>query len=354
MSKIDYMMLAIEQAKRGGVATYQNPQVGAVLVKDHTVIASGYHHHFGGDHAEVDTLKDVPHEVSAGATLYVTLEPCSHFGKTPPCSHLIVRAGIRKVVIGQLDPNPLVSGKGRDYLQAHGVTVEDQARSEAIQLNAHYNWFYRQKRPWITLKYAMTLDGKINAHANQRSLISNQASYLDSQNLRAHFHAILIGEKTLTTDDPALTVRMQALTYPPVRLVVLTNSQVALNTQLTAASTIQTYLLCKSASSADAELRSQANLDVLIDDWTPAKIAELCVDHGWQSLLVEGGSHLHAAFSRAGLVDEIVTYLAPTVFGGDALPAIHDHLASSPLTFGSLKVTPLADNIKIQARRKES
>ncbi|MFC6180202.1 bifunctional diaminohydroxyphosphoribosylaminopyrimidine deaminase/5-amino-6-(5-phosphoribosylamino)uracil reductase RibD [Lactiplantibacillus daowaiensis] len=349
----DYMALAIAQAQRGGPATYTNPQVGAVLVKAGQVIASGYHQRFGGDHAEVATLKQVTAAMAQGATLYVTLEPCSHFGKTPPCCRRVVAAGIKKVVIGQLDPHPIVAGRGRDYLQQHGVQVETGCLTTQVEaLNPHYNWFYRQQRPWITLKAAVTIDGKLNAQAQQRSLISNQASYLDSQQLRSQSQAILIGAHTLAVDDPALTVRLQALAHPPVRLVLATTSQVAVGKQLVKPSDVPTYLLCRQATANDAIVTAAPNVHVLIDDWTPAKISAWCAKQGWQSLLVEGGSQVQAEFVAAGLVDEVILYLAPMLFGGQALPLVQGVATAKPLQFQAPRLTQLGDNVKLQWQRK--
>lgn len=154
------MKLAFIEARKGK-NTWTNPQVGAVIVKDNQVLGQGHHETFGQNHAEINALNSLSDIAQAkGSTLYVTLEPCSHFGKTPPCVQKIVEVGIKKVVIGQIDPNPIVSGRGVEYLRDHGVEVEILELSS--DLNSAYNFFYKNKRPLVTLKYAMTLDGKIN------------------------------------------------------------------------------------------------------------------------------------------------------------------------------------------------
>lgn len=349
-----YMRLAVQQARRGGPATYQNPQVGAVLVKAGRVIGQGYHHQFGAAHAEVDCLNHVvAGETPQGATMYVTLEPCSHYGKTPPCSHRLVAAGIRHVVIGQLDPHAVVAGRGRAYLLAHGVTVDvlsDNAEIEAV--NRHYNWFYRQRRPWITLKSAQTLDGKINAVTGERSQVSHAASLADSQQVRAHFQAILVGERTLKTDDPRLTVRLQALAHLPVRLVVVDQSTAVVGKRLVQDATAPTWVLCRRASSADKLLAQSDHVHVVVGDWTPAAISTLCSQQGWQSLLVEGGSHLQAQFVQAGLVEEWLSYLSPVIYGGASLPAVQDpELKVHPITFTRPTVTVLGPDYRLQAYR---
>lgn len=347
------MNLAIEQAKLGGIATFKNPQVGAVLVKNNQVLAKGYHHYFGGDHAEVDVLRQVTKEQSQGATLFVTLEPCSHFGKTPPCSHRVVKAGIKKVVIGQLDPHPIVAGKGKDYLMQHGVTVIDNVLKDKVeQLNPHYNFFYRQERPWITLKAAMTLDGKINRQKNQRTIISNHESYLDSQKVRTHYQAILIGEHTLNIDDPQLTIRTERITHPPVRLIVLKNAMSILDKKILQDKTVETWLLVKELAPKDF-LNQFENIHVLQGDWTPQRIVEFCYEKGWQSLLVEGGSKLQAKFIKANLIEEWISYISPRIFGGGSLPAIFNQTEMAQnIQFDQPQVKFFKNDLKIQASRK--
>lgn len=349
----DWMQLAVTQAKKAGVATYQNPQVGAVLVKDGQVLAQGYHHYFGGDHAEVDVLRQVTSEQAKDATLVVTLEPCSHYGKTPPCCERIVQAGIRKVVIGQLDPHPVVGGKGCQYLLDHDVAVVTGCLAKEVRaLNPHYNHFYTHQRPWVTLKTAMSLDGKTNAAGDARTLISNQASYADSQRLRSQFQAILIGERTLTIDDPQLTVRLLAMTHPPVRLIVLNTSAVARDRRILQETTGETWLLCRQASASDASLQALPNVEVRIGDWTPAAISELCPQHGWQSLLVEGGAHLQADFVAANLIDEWVSYIAPTMIGGAGLPAVMGAVPTEQLAFEQPTLKWLGTDLRLRAVRK--
>lgn len=348
------MNLAIDQAKLGGIETFQNPQVGAVLVKNDQILAKGYHHFFGGDHAEVDVLKQVTKDQSQGATLFVTLEPCSHFGKTPPCSHRIVEAGIKKVVIGQLDPHPVVAGKGRDYLIQHGITViSDVLKTQVVQLNPHYNFFYRHQRPWVTLKIAMTMDGKINQKDNHRTIISNQNSYLDSQKIRANHQAILIGERTLEIDDPQLTVRTIKMEHPPVRLVVLKDATNALGKRLLQNKTLETWLLVKHPAPKNFPNLSP-NVHILAGNWTPQEIVEFCYQNGWQSLLVEGGSKLQAQFINAHLVEEWISYIAPRIFGGNSLPAAFDRTKlGQDLQFAQPQVEFLNGDLKLQALRKE-
>ncbi|WP_237756458.1 bifunctional diaminohydroxyphosphoribosylaminopyrimidine deaminase/5-amino-6-(5-phosphoribosylamino)uracil reductase RibD [Lactiplantibacillus herbarum] len=262
-------------------------------------------------------------------------------------------AGISKVVIGQLDPHAVVAGKGRAYLVAHGVEVITGCLEDQVgQLNPHYDCFYTQQRPWVTLKTAMTLDGKINDESSTRTMISNHESYVDSQRLRTQYHALLIGERTLEIDDPQLTVRLTAMAHPPVRLVLLNTSAVAQRKQLLT-DTAETWLLCRHASATDAQLNELAHVHVSVADWTPAKVRMLCVEQGWQSLLVEGGAHIQAQFIEEGLVDEWISYMSPTLLGGTALPAAFSHQATvHQLQFDALQLTRLGADIRIRALRK--
>lgn len=349
----DYMHLAVQQALRGGPATYQNPQVGAVIVKNGLVLAQGYHHHFGGEHAEVDALKQLTAAQTHGATLFVTLEPCSHYGKQPPCCERVVQAGIAHVVIGQLDPHPVVAGRGRAYLVKHGVDVQTGCLETRIRnINRHYNWFYQHQRPWVTLKTAQTLDGKINAVAGQRSRLTQVQSNVDSQSVRSHYQAILIGERTLTTDDPQLTVRLLATPYPPARLVVLDRSTTAVGKRILQPSTVSTWLLCRHAASSDAELNKLSNVQVVVGDWTPQRICDWCAEHGWQSLLVEGGSYLQAQFVQAGIVEAWLSYVTPVVWGGTALPAVQSKLPPTSVQFDRPQMRVLGTDLRIKAYRQ--
>lgn len=164
----------------------------------------------------------------------------------------------------------------------------------------------------------------------------------------------MIGEQTLAIDDPQLTVRLTTLAHPPVRLVLLNNSTAAMHAKLTQPATVPTYLLCRQAAASDAHFAAQSNVHICIADWTPAKVSAWCAQNGWQSLLVEGGSHLQADFVAAQLVDELIIYLAPTLFGGQGLPTITGAAAARPLTFTAPKVTVLGDNLKLCLQRKEA
>lgn len=338
--------MAVAAAKRG-TDTWTNPQVGAVLVKDQQVLAVGYHHQYGQHHAEIDALSQLDDISQAkGATMYVTLEPCSHYGKTPPCAKRLAEVGVSQVVIGQLDPNPIVTGKGVAILKAHGIKVEILGENQG--LNLAYNFFYQHQRPLVTLKYAMSLDGKINGAGNERTMLTQTAAQQDAQRLRSRQQAILVGEHTLKIDNPRLTVRTSSMAFPPIRAALVHHVDEV---------DPQSHLLDQSAatwffSETPSTQKLPKNVRVLVDShWTPAKMVQQFANEGIQSLLVEGGSHLQADFLAANLADEVVVYVAPTMLGGNALPAA----IGAPLTAQSHFETPtismLGPDIRIQTRR---
>ncbi|MFD1417995.1 bifunctional diaminohydroxyphosphoribosylaminopyrimidine deaminase/5-amino-6-(5-phosphoribosylamino)uracil reductase RibD [Companilactobacillus keshanensis] len=345
MDSKDYMKLVLDAASKGH-STWTNPKVGAVIVKNNQILAIGHHEKFGENHAEINALSKLSKLTDAkGATLYVTLEPCSHFGKTPPCVEKIVQAGIKKVVIGQIDPNPIVSGFGVDYLKEHNVNVE--INDIYPKFNRSYNFFYKNNRPLITIKYAMTLDGKINHIRNNRSILTESAAYMDSQKLRSQNQAILIGENTFKIDDPELTVRLNNMKFSPIRLILIKDiNQVDLSEKIFKVNS-EIWFLSKTKPKKDFS----KNVSIFVDDWTPNKILKLLTEHSIQSLLIEGGSSLQANFISSNLVDNFVVYIAPKIFGGQGLPAIFGEELSKIMNLKNLQVKNLKPDLKITAER---
>lgn len=338
------MNLAFLEARKGK-DTWKNPQVGAVIVKNDQILARGHHETFGKAHAEINALKNLSKVSDAkGATLYVTLEPCSHFGKTPPCVQKIVEVGIKKVVIGMVDPNPQVCGRGIKYLKNHGIEVVDlKIHSE---INQAYDFFYQVKRPLVTVKYAMSLDGKINQKIGQRTVISNQTALDDSQQLRSHNQAILIGEKTFEIDDPQLTVRNSSLKFPPIRIVLVRDINNVKLTKKIFKTTEPIWFL----SGTESDVEFPQNVQVFTGQWTPDQIIDFLFKKGIQSLLVEGGSLTQADFVQNGLIDKLVIYLAP-IFLGQGLPAINK-MIDSIVNFTKPEISWLAADLKLTAWRK--
>src|SRR6478752_9858422 len=203
----DYMARALELAARGRGAVEPNPLVGAVVVRDGAVVGQGWHEQFGQAHAEVNALRQAG-DRARGATLYVTLEPCCHFGKTPPCTEAVVRAGVRRVVAAMLDPFPQVAGQGASRLREAGVVVEvGVGEAAARRLNAPYLKSLRTGRPWVHAKWAMTLDGKIATRTGESKWITGEAARARAHELRGRMDAVIVGKGTLLADDPLLTAR---------------------------------------------------------------------------------------------------------------------------------------------------
>ncbi|WEV40038.1 bifunctional diaminohydroxyphosphoribosylaminopyrimidine deaminase/5-amino-6-(5-phosphoribosylamino)uracil reductase RibD [Lactobacillus sp. ESL0681] len=350
MQDKDYLQLAAQEALKARAMTWTNPLVGAVIVKDGQVLATGYHHQYGQVHAEVNALAHLAKpELADGATLYVTLEPCSHYGKQPPCCEKVAEAGIKRVVIGQLDPHKIVAGKGIKFLQEHGITTEVIGGTE--YLNEAYNFFYQQQRPLVTLKYAMSLDGKLNAAGNKRTLLTGDAAQLDVQKLRCQNQAILIGANTLRIDDPQLTVRIKCLSIPPIRIILTKDANRIDFTQELFNQPGEIWLL------SEQELQKELPVAVKIftqAKWTPTKIVKLLAKYEIQSLLVEGGSQVQAEFIAADLVDQIIAYIAPKVLGGTALPvAVGQELGATSSQYELIDVKTLEQDVRISARRKQ-
>ena len=220
MDKI-YMQRALELAELGAGFVQPNPLVGAVIVRDGRIISEGYHHFYGGPHAEIDAFNNAKEDVT-GATMYVTLEPCSHFGKTPPCSHAIVEKGITRVVVGILDPNPLVAGKGIEYLQKAGIEVEcGVLQEEAKRQNEAFLKYITKKEPYVIMKAAMTLDGKIASHTLSSKWVTGEIARDYVHELRHRVSGIMVGVGTVLADDPSLTTRRcHGAGKDPIRIVV--------------------------------------------------------------------------------------------------------------------------------------
>lgn len=349
MNDQDYMQLAVTEAWKGLGATWTNPRVGAVIVKDGRILARGYHHRFGEPHAEIDAISHLNSLADAkGATIYVTLEPCSHYGKTPPCADRLGALGFSRVVIGQADPNPIVGGKGIDRLTKHGVVVDNLDDTEMV--NEAYNFYYRRKRPMVTLKYAMSLDGKINQAGSNRTRLSGSEAWQDSQRLRQLNQAIIVGERTYRVDDPRLTIRSARDETQPLRIILIRDARhLDLNAKLFQSSEPVWILTSHQPTFALPEFVKAFEAP----DWSPAAVVKLLSDQGIQSLLVEGGSHVQAAFVAAGLVDKLVAYITPLMIGGTGLSAVTGLGNADMLRFTSPTIQKLGDDIKLTARRDD-
>lgn len=324
-----YMRRALDLAKQGRGITYPNPMVGAVIVKNGRIIGEGWHRGPGQAHAEVDALAHC-RESAQGATLYVTLEPCNHYGRTPPCTEAIIAAGITAVKYAVPDPNPAVEGKGAKRLQAAGILVEaGLLKPEAIELNRLFLRFCLTGRPWVILKAALSLDAKVASAGGQSKWITGAAARTKVHQLRAEVGAVLIGGGTLRSDDPRLTSR---LTPPPPRqpLKVLLDRQLAIGATANLISHGPEKLLIFCNRGADsAKIRTLSELGAQVfpsrsgEQWALTDLLTTLGGLGVQSLLVEGGPGIYSSFVNEGLVDEYYLFYAPFFMGGGgALPVI--------------------------------
>ena len=321
-----YMRRALEIARFGEGFVAPNPMVGCVIVADDQIIGEGWHRAYGEAHAEVRALEAVSQqELLRRATLYVTLEPCSHYGKTPPCAKAIVQAGIPRVVIASLDPNPLVAGKGMAYLQAHGLEVSTGLlAAEARALNRRFLQSFEQSRPYLVLKWAESADrfmDPLRAQGEQGSMaISSALSRQDAHRLRAEQQAILVGKNTALTDNPALTLRH----WPgrnPIRILIDPQLQVPRHFALFN-DTTPVLVFNRLRNEREGHIQyCQYQGQTL----APAELLQSLHGLGIQSLLVEGGAHTLQAFLEAGLWDEIYIYRAPhTLHQGLPSPTLPD------------------------------
>ena len=339
------MALALQLAEKGAGWTSPNPMVGAVLVKDGEIIGRGYHAKCGGLHAERAALAACTGD-PAGATLYVTLEPCCHHGRQPPCTEAILQAKIARVVVGSGDPNPLVAGKGLDLLRAHGVQVtEGVLDRECRALNHVFFHFIQTGRPYVVLKYAMTLDGKLAAYTGASQWITGEQARRHVHTQRSRYRAILVGVGTVLADDPQLTCRLEG-GRDPLRVVCDTNLRTPLtaNVVRTARQTPTCLATCVSQESRLAPYR-EAGCQVLSLPQSNGQVSlpalmKALGSQGVDSVLAEGGSALHWSLVRDGLVNRVQAYLAPKILGGQGFPHPDQALRLAPPT-----LTPLGEDL---------
>jgi diaminohydroxyphosphoribosylaminopyrimidine deaminase/5-amino-6-(5-phosphoribosylamino)uracil reductase len=328
MTDDDYMRRALELAGRGRGWVEPNPLVGAVVVRDGAVEGEGWHEKFGQAHAEVNALRQAG-DRARRSTLYVTLEPCCHFGKTPPCTEAVQAAGVRRVVVAMLDPFPQVAGQGAARLREAGIDVEvGVGEAAAHRLNAPYLKRLRTGRPWVHAKWAMTLDGKIATRTGQSKWITSEPARARVHELRGRMDAVVIGRGTLVADDPLLTAR------PPgprtATRVVLTTTGMGLPQNCRLLETIAVApVLVVTQDSAVNRVSSWRTLGAEVlplpggpDGRVDVKsvLTELG-RRGMTNVLVEGGAGILGAFADAGEIDEVHAFIAPKIMGGSAAPS---------------------------------
>ena len=388
-----YMKRAISLAKMATGHTSPNPLVGAVVVKNNTIVGEGYHHKAGEAHAEVHAL-DAAGDNARGATLYVTLEPCAHYGKTPPCAKRVVESGIARVVIGSTDPNPLVAGKGIQILTDAGIEVTtDVCVDECIQLNEHFFTFIQTHKPFVTIKSAMSLDGKIATFTGQSQWITNESSRKDGHILRASHDAMLVGIGTILADDPLLNCR---LTRDELYEAIINSNDVSIDNTLEVHQPDIIILDSQGRTPTDAKVFTipnrkviiyvakgcpeqrriaLANVGAIVEELPTKSVRQgrttdvaidikkidiqACLEHlgkqGYTSVLVEGGSTIISSFVESLAFDKIVTYIGNLVIGGanstsavggTGFATLHE---APTLKFASSQI--LDNNIRIESYR---
>lgn len=326
MTDLDYMRLALHLAEKGQGWTAPNPMVGAVIVKNNKVIGQGYHERYGDLHAERNALKRCQ-ESPVGATMYVTLEPCCHKGKQPPCTDAILAAGISRVVVGSLDPNPLVSGKGLNLLRAHGVAVDvGILKEECDRLNQVFFHFIQHKRPYVVMKYAMTMDGKIATYTNASQWITGEIARQHVQAERHRYSAIMVGVGTVLADNPLLTCRLPR-GKNPLRIVCDSQLRTPLTSKIVqTAREVPTIL----ATACDKDKRKAPYEAAGCQIW-PIELKDGHIDltslldklgaAHIDSVLLEGGATLNWSALAEGVVQKVQIYVAPKLFGGSRAPS---------------------------------
>lgn len=328
MAEEQFMKRAIELAKQGVGWTAPNPLVGAVVVKNGRVIGEGYHRKYGELHAERNALAACT-EDPAGATLYVTLEPCCHYGKTPPCTEIIIEKKIAKVVIGSRDPNPKVAGKGARILREHGINVvEDYMREACDALNPVFFHYITTKTPYVVLKFAMTLDGKIATRTGASKWITGEAARNHVHQLRGRYAGILAGIGTVLADDPMLNCRIDGA-HQPLRIILDSHLRIPMGSRLVrSAKEYPLLIVCNESTRGREEgtNRIQKLEEAGAKVWTlPEKnghpdlnvLMQRLGEEKIDSVLIEGGGTVNEAVLKAHIVHHVYAYIAPKIFGGE-------------------------------------
>lgn len=323
----EYMRHALTLASYARGRTSPNPMVGAVLVRDGEIVGQGWHRQAGTPHAEIHALRQAG-DLAKAATLYVTLEPCCHQGRTGPCTEAIIQAGVRRVVMAMTDPNPLVAGCGSQRLREAGVEVEEGLLScEAALLNEVFIKGISTGMPFVVMKAAMTLDGKIASHTGHSRWITGEAARLEVHRLRNEYDAILVGVGTAIADNPQLTTRLPEGGRNPIRIILDSKGRLPLNSKMLCDGEAPTWIAVTQAASQERIAALQERADVMVlpaDERGGVDIRALCrylrQERQLTSVFVEGGSAVHGSFLNAGVVDKVHFFMAPKLIGGCEAP----------------------------------
>lgn len=339
MTDEEYMKLALQLAASTKGQTSPNPMVGAIVVQNGAIVGMGAHLAAGEAHAEVHAIH-MAGEKAIGSTVYVTLEPCSHFGKTPPCCDLLIKNKVKRVIIATLDNNPLVSGQGMRRLQEAGIQVDvGVLEEEAKQLNKVFFHYMHTKKPFVTVKAATSLDGKIATSTGESKWITGKLAREDVHRYRNSHDAILVGVNTVITDNPSLTTRLHGGGKNPIRIVLDTYLRTPLSSTIVKDGVAPTWIIVGSHVSKERmEPFEEYGVTIIQMNSSLIQIEELLSILGERnilSLLVEGGQHVHASFLEGGYWDQLILYMSPRLIGGVNAPSFFGGEG-----FSSLEDTP--------------
>ena len=365
----DLIARSIELAYNGLGRVHPNPVVGAVITRDGVVLGEGWHDSYGGPHAEVEAIAACGEVELAGATMYVSLEPCCHEGKTPPCTAAIAAAGIARVVVASDDPSAKASGRGLGILRDEGIEVAvvppgDELARRARFANQAFRKHARTGRPWVLFKSAMTLDGKVATPSGDSKWISGESSRARAHRWRATVDAVAVGIGTALADDPRLTARVEAVSRQPTHVVFDSTARLPLTSQLLSEAPEQRLIVVVTRAaprtSVEALEMSGAEVIVATGENEPARVRDALDrlgERGIASLLLEGGPHLAGAFFDAGEIDEVRLFLAPLLLGGrnarDPLEGEGVEQIADALRAETLECERVAEDLLISARLKE-
>ena len=354
------MREALGLAKKGMGFVNPNPMVGAVIVKDGRIIGKGFHEKYGTLHAERNAFADCSEDCE-GASIYVTLEPCCHYGKTPPCTEAIIEHKIRRVIIGSSDPNPLVAGKGVQILREHRIEVtEGVLKDECDELNEIFMHYITEKTPFVTMKYAMTMDGKIAAYTGESKWITGDESRHNVQLDRLKHSAIMVGVGTVLADDPMLTCRLEN-GRNPIRIICDTHLRTPLDCNIVrTAKEIPTIIAACSQDFSKISEYEARGCKIIITEEADGHVnlrqlmRILAEDEKIDSVLLEGGGELNWSALESGIVSKVQTYIAPKIFGGavakSPVSGIGVPSPSKAFMLTDSRVTKIGEDFLIESR----
>ena len=357
-----YMNEAIKLALKGSVYTHPNPKVGCIIVKNNQIIGKGYHRYFGGDHAEVNAVKyclkkfkkDKGLKLLKGSTAYITLEPCSISSKTPPCTETIIKYGIKKIFCASLDPNKSINGRGVKILRKNNVDVKvGLLKNEAKSINEEFFFRHTEGRPFVRMKIAQTLDGKIALNSGESKWITSKDSREDVQYLRAESDAILVGSGTVKKDNPRLNVRNIKINKDKFRQpkkIILGNVNTKSNLSILKGDSEKIIFSNNSSSTKNSKIKYRK----LSNSKTIESLLKELPEFEINSLLVEGGSEVFSSFINKNMVDELIIYISPKILGKNAISSLNiksPKILINATNFKIIETVPMKEDIKIIMRR---